>query len=153
MDPHILMACSLVILDCALVTIGNRVMFGPFVSIFSATHETEVQSRRDYIEYAIGVKIGDDCWIGGNCTILAGVTIGEGTTIGAGSVVTKSIPPGVVAVGNPARVLRNVSQVPEEKLPPGYSRVMNDIWDARLRARQEADAMRDVEARQEGGNS
>jgi acetyltransferase-like isoleucine patch superfamily enzyme len=66
-----------VILDCGLVTIGNRVQFGPFVSIFAATHETEVQSRRDGIEYARPVVIGDDCWIGGNTTIMPGVTIGS----------------------------------------------------------------------------
>ena len=108
MDPHILMACSLVILDCALVTIGNRVMFGPFVSIFAATHETEVQSRRDGIEYARPVTIGDDCWIGGNVIILAGVTVGNGATVGAGSVVTRDVPPFVVVVGNPARFLRRV---------------------------------------------
>lgn len=84
--------CSLVILDCSLVTIGKRVMCGPFVSIFAATHETEVQSRRDNIEYAREVTIGDDCWIGGHVTILPGVTIGEGCTIAAGSIVTKDIP-------------------------------------------------------------
>lgn len=83
---------SLVILDCSLVTIGKRVMFGPFVSIFAATHETEVQSRRDNVEYAREVTIGDDCWIGGHVTILPGVTIGEGCTIAAGSIVTKDIP-------------------------------------------------------------
>ncbi|KAI0868094.1 putative sugar O-acetyltransferase [Hypoxylon argillaceum] len=68
---------NLVILDCSLVTIGNRVLFGPFVSIFAATHETEVQSRRDGIEFAKPVVIGDDCWIGGNVTIMPGVTIGR----------------------------------------------------------------------------
>ncbi|RWA14240.1 hypothetical protein EKO27_g883 [Xylaria grammica] len=69
---------NLVILDCGIVTIGNRVQFGPFVSIFAATHETEVQSRRDAIEFARPVVIGDDCWIGGNTTIMPGVTIGKG---------------------------------------------------------------------------
>jgi acetyltransferase-like isoleucine patch superfamily enzyme len=57
---------NLTILDCSLVTIGNRCMFGPNVSIFAATHEAEVQSRRDNIEYGRPVVIGDDCWIGGN---------------------------------------------------------------------------------------
>ena len=134
---------------------GARTLIGPNCAFYSGSHPTDsrVRNGTQGPEDGKPIDIGKDCWIGGNCTILAGVTIGEGTTIGAGSVVTKSIPPGVVAVGNPARVLRNVTQVPEEKLPPGYSRVMNDIWDARLRARQEADAMRDVEARQEGGNS
>ncbi|TLD14647.1 hypothetical protein PspLS_11034 [Pyricularia sp. CBS 133598] len=104
---------NLVILDCGIVNIGNRVMFGPFVSIFTATHETEVQSRRDGIEYALPVTIGDDCWIGGNVTILPGVTIGKGTTIGSGSIVTKSIPEFSVAVGSPAKVIKKVQPVPD----------------------------------------
>jgi len=102
---------NLVILDCSLISIGNRVFFGPYVSIYAATHETEVQSRRDNIEFAREVTIGDDCWIGGNVTILPGVEIGEGCTIGAGSVVTKSIPPWSVAVGSPARVIKKVTPV------------------------------------------
>ncbi|KAK5994807.1 Maltose O-acetyltransferase [Cladobotryum mycophilum] len=104
---------NLVILDCGLVTIGNRVMFGPFVSIFAATHEVGVQSRRELIEYAKPVIIGDDCWIGGNTTIMPGVTIGKGCTIGAGSVVTKSIPDFSVALGSPARVVKTVDPVPD----------------------------------------
>ncbi|KAJ0138959.1 hypothetical protein HZ326_18092 [Fusarium oxysporum f. sp. albedinis] len=104
---------NLVILDCGIVEIGNRVMFGPFVSIFTATHETEVQSRREGVEYAQGVKIGDDCWIGGNSTILPGVVIGRGCTIGAGSVVTRDIPDFSIAVGSPARVMKRVAAIPQ----------------------------------------
>lgn len=99
-----------------MVKIGHRVMFGPFVSIFAATHETSVQSRRDIIEYTGNVTIGDDCWIGGNTTIMPGVTIGKGCTIGAGSVVTRSIPDFSVAVGSPAKVIKTVEPVPD--LPP-----------------------------------
>ncbi|KAH0283610.1 hypothetical protein KCU71_g16431, partial [Aureobasidium melanogenum] len=102
---------GLTVLDCCLVEIGDRVMFGPNVSILSATHQTDVQSRRDGIEFALPVFIGDDCWIGGNVSILPGVTIGNGCTIGAGSVVTKSIPPFSVAVGSPARVIKKVAEV------------------------------------------
>lgn len=87
-------------------------MFGPFVSIFAATHETEVQSRRDNVEYAREVTIGDDCWVGGHVTILPGVTIGEGCTIAAGSIVTKDIPAFSVAMGQPARVVKKVTPVP-----------------------------------------
>lgn len=104
---------SLVILDCGMVTIGDRVLFGPFVSIFGATHETDVQSRRNGIEYGGSVTIGDDCWIGGNTTIMPGVTIGKGCTIGAGSIVTKSIPDFSVAVGSPAKVIKKVNSVPD----------------------------------------
>lgn len=84
-------------------------MFGPGVNIYTATHETEVQSRRQDIEFAKEVKIGNDCWIGGCALILPGVTIGDGCTIGAGSVVTHDIPPFSVAVGSPARVIKKVT--------------------------------------------
>ncbi|RSM04455.1 hypothetical protein BHE90_003938 [Fusarium euwallaceae] len=103
---------GLVILDSALVTIGSRVMFGPSVTIITATHDTDVQSRRDMGEYAKGVTIGDDCWIGSNVIIMPGITIGRGTTIGAGSVVTKDIPEFSVAVGSPAKVIKKVKEVP-----------------------------------------
>ena len=96
-----------------MVTIGSRVMFGPFVSIFAATHEVGVQSRRDGVEYASSVSIGDDCWIGGNVTIMPGVKIGKGCTIGAGSVVTKSIPDFSVAIGSPAKIVKQVDPVPD----------------------------------------
>lgn len=105
---------NLTILDCSLVTIGDRCMFGPNVSIFAATHESEVQSRRDNIEYGRPVVVGDDCWIGGNVVILPGVTIGRGCTIGAMSVVTKDIPDFSVAMGQPAKVVKKVSPVPFE---------------------------------------
>ncbi|KAK6352054.1 hypothetical protein TWF718_005203 [Orbilia javanica] len=104
---------GLIILDTCFVKIGDRVMFGPNVSIFAATHETGVQSRRDNIEYGKPVTIGNDCWIGGNTTILPGVTIGKGCTIGAGSVVTKDIPDWSVAIGQPAKVVKTVDPVPD----------------------------------------
>ena len=97
------------IVDSALVTFGDRVLMGPNVSILTATHETEIQSRRDNIEYARAITIGDDCWIGGNVVILPGVHIGKGCTIGAGAVVTKNIADFSVAVGNPARVIKTVT--------------------------------------------
>lgn len=99
---------NLCILDCALVTIGDRVMFGPNVSIFAATHETDVRSRRENIEFAKPVTIEDDCWIGGHVVILPGVTIGQGCTIAAGAVVTKDIPAWSVAMGQPAKVVKKV---------------------------------------------
>lgn len=96
------------VLDEALVTIGNNVFVGPNVSIYTACHPTDPTERRGGIEWAEPVTIGDDVWIGGSTTILPGVTIGAGTTIGAGSVVTKDIPAGCVAVGNPCRVIRRL---------------------------------------------
>lgn len=84
-------------------------MFGSSVSIFAATHETEVASRRENVKFARKVVIGDDCWIGGQTVILPGVTIGKGCTIGAGSVVSRDIPDWTVAMGSPARVVKKVT--------------------------------------------
>ncbi|KAF4546161.1 Maltose O-acetyltransferase [Lasiodiplodia theobromae] len=109
---------NLTILDCGLVTIGDRVIIGPNVSIFAATHETEVQSRRDNVEFAKPVTIGNDCWIGGHVAILPGVTIGDGCTIGAGAVVTRDIPAWSVAVGCPARVTRGIANLPKIEEDP-----------------------------------
>lgn len=88
-------------------------LFGPNVSLFSATHDTSVESRRNFVEYALPITIGDDCWIGGNTTVMPGVTIGKGCTIGAGSVVTKDIPEFSVAVGVPAKVIKKLEVVPD----------------------------------------
>ncbi|RSL51458.1 hypothetical protein CEP54_011433 [Fusarium duplospermum] len=100
--------CGTVILDCAHVTIGDRVFFGNGVSLITATHETSLQSRRDNIEYAEPITIGNDCWLGANVTVLPGVTIGKGCTIDAGAVVSKNIPDYSVAVGVPAKVIKKV---------------------------------------------
>ncbi|CCF45877.1 galactoside O-acetyltransferase [Colletotrichum higginsianum] len=100
-----------VILDCAHVTIGDRVMFATGVSLITATHETGLQSRRDNIEYAEPITIGDDCWIGANVTVLPGVKIGKGCTIGAGALVNRDIPDYSVAVGVPAKVVKKVDPV------------------------------------------
>ncbi|RBR19245.1 uncharacterized protein FIESC28_05710 [Fusarium coffeatum] len=104
---------NLTVLDSAIVSIGDRVMIGPNVMISTATHETEVGSRRANIEYAYPISIGDDCWIGGGVTILPGVKIGKGCTIGASSVVTRDIEDWSVAVGSPARVVRKVKELGE----------------------------------------
>ncbi|KPI34563.1 Nodulation protein L [Cyphellophora attinorum] len=110
---------NLCILDCGIVTIGARTLFGPNVSIFAATHETEVQSRRDNVEYAREVTIGEDCWIGGHAVILPGVTIGDGVTVGASSVVTRDVPSWSVVMGSPARVVKKVTpMLPYEERQP-----------------------------------
>ncbi|KAH8422335.1 sugar O-acetyltransferase [Aspergillus melleus] len=105
-------------LDTSLILIGDRVQFGPNVSIFTAGHDVSVLSRRKFVEFGHPVKIEDDCWIGGNVVILPGVTIGKGSTIAAGSVVTKDIPPYSVAVGSPCRVKRTIPTVEEEEQDP-----------------------------------
>lgn len=94
------------ILDCNRVDIGDDVMFGPGVHIYTATHPLDPDERTSGPEQALPVRIGNKVWIGGSTVILPGVTIGEGSTIGAGSVVTKDVPPHVLAVGNPCRVMR-----------------------------------------------
>ncbi|GAA5982283.1 hypothetical protein JCM11641_006249 [Rhodosporidiobolus odoratus] len=98
------------VLNTAQVTIGSRVLFGPNVSLFSATHPVDpvVRDGNRGPDTGARITIGDDCFFGGSVVVLPGVTIGRGVTVGAGSVVTKDIPPFVVAAGNPARILRKV---------------------------------------------
>jgi maltose O-acetyltransferase len=95
-----------VVLDCAQVVIGDQALLGPGVHIYAATHPVDPGVRRSGRELAAPVSIGADVWLGGGAIVCPGVTIGAGTTIGAGSVVTRAIPPGVVAAGNPCRILR-----------------------------------------------
>lgn len=97
-----------VILDCAKVTIGDNVLFGPGVQIYTAYHPLDPGPRRDLWEAAKPITIGHNVWIGGNAIVCPGVTIGENSVIGAGSVVTKDVPPNVVVVGNPGRILREI---------------------------------------------
>lgn len=98
------------IIDVAKVRIGNNVMLGPNVAIYTAGHPIHPVSRNSGYEYGIQVTIGDNVWIGGNAVIVAGVTIGQNAVIGAGSVVTKDIPESVVAGGNPCRVIRKITE-------------------------------------------
>jgi maltose O-acetyltransferase len=97
-----------VILDCANVTIGNNVMCGPYVQIYTANHPVQASERIKGPELAAPITIGHNVWLGGGAIICSGVTIGDNTTIGAGSVVTKDIPANVFAAGNPCRIIRNL---------------------------------------------
>lgn len=99
-----------VILDVCPVTIGSHVLLGPQVGIYTASHPIDARVRADMLEYGSPVTIGDDVWIGGHAVINGGVEIGGGSIIGSGSVVTKSIPAGVIAAGNPCRVIREITQ-------------------------------------------
>ncbi len=98
-----------VVLDVMPVTIGNHVLLGPAVQIYTATHPLNAVERRKGLESAKPVTIGSDVWIGGGAVICPGVTIGDRSVIGAGSVVTKDIPADVVAAGNPCRVIRSLT--------------------------------------------
>jgi maltose O-acetyltransferase len=97
---------NLVILDGALVTIGDNVAIGPNVVLSTSGHPVESAVRVSGLEWVKPIVIGNNVWIGASVTVLPGVEIGENTTIGAGSVVTRSIPPNCVAVGSPCKVLR-----------------------------------------------
>lgn len=98
------------IIDVAQVTIGDNCQMAPNVSIYTAGHPVHPVSRNSMYEYGIEVTIGDNVWIGGNTVILPGVHIGNNVVIGAGSVVTKDIPDWVIAVGNPCKVVRKITE-------------------------------------------
>lgn len=97
-----------IFLDVALISIGNNVMLGPRVSLFTAGHPVDHKTRNSGLEFGKPITICDNVWIGGGTVINPGVTIGENSVIGAGSVVTKDIPPNVVAVGNPCKVIKKL---------------------------------------------
>src|SRR6201996_4169485 len=99
---------GLVALDVAPIAIGDDCQLGPNVQLLTAYHPTEPEPRRAKLEAAAPITIGDNVWLGGGAIVLPGVTIGDDSVIGAGAVVTKDVPAGVVAVGNPARVIRSV---------------------------------------------
>lgn len=98
-----------VMLDGGGITIGDHVFLAPRVSIYTAAHPIDAGVRNSELEYCKPVKIGSSVWIGGNTVINPGVTIGDNVVIGSGSVVTRDIPSGVIAVGNPCQVLREIT--------------------------------------------
>lgn len=101
---------GLVALDVAAITIGDDVQIGPNVQLLTPIHPLEAGPRRDKWEAAKPITIGDNVWLGGGVIVCPGVTIGADTVVGAGSVVTKDLPEGVLALGNPARVVRELDR-------------------------------------------
>ncbi len=99
---------NLVALDVVAITIGEDCQIGPNVQLLTPTHPIDPGPRRDKLEAAEPITIGDNVWLGGGVIVCPGVTIGDNSVIGAGSVVTRDIPSNVVAVGNPARVIREI---------------------------------------------
>lgn len=97
------------ILDVAQVTIGDNVMFGPNVSLYTASHPLHPDNRNSGWEYGISITIGNNVWLGGNVVVNPGVHIGDNVVVGSGSVVTKDLPDNVFAAGNPARVIRAIT--------------------------------------------
>lgn len=98
------------ILDVGKVTFGDNCLLAPNVAIYTAGHPIHPDARNSAYEYGIDVTIGNNVWIGGNVVIMPGVTIGDCCVIGAGSVVTKDIPAWTIAAGNPARVIRKITE-------------------------------------------
>ena len=101
---------NLTVLDVARVRIGKNVMFGPNVSIYTAGHPIHPDSRNSGYEYGKEVTIGDNVWLGGNVVVNPNVHIGDNVVVGTGSVVTRDLPDNVIAVGNPCRVLREITE-------------------------------------------
>jgi maltose O-acetyltransferase len=107
-DGYLNVQCT--ILDCAEVLIGNHVMVGPAVQIYTAAHLLQAEARNRGLEVAKRIVIEDNVWIGGGAILLPGVTIGRNAVVGAGAVVPKSVPANTVVAGNPARVFRRIDQ-------------------------------------------
>ena len=105
---------NLTLVDDTDIFVGDNVMFGPNVIIATAGHPVDPPLREKVAQFNIPVRIGKNVWIGAGAIVLPGVTIGDHSVIGAGSVVTKDIPPNVVAVGNPCRVLREINDRDKE---------------------------------------
>lgn len=104
------MNMNCVILDDALVTFGDNVFVAPNCGFYAGGHPLDAERRNSGLEYAFPIHVGNNVWIGANVCVLPGVTIGDNSVIGAGSVVTKDIPSGVLAYGNPCRVIRTISE-------------------------------------------
>jgi maltose O-acetyltransferase len=107
-----------VLLDGGGITIGDQVLFGPRVGIYTSNHAIDAAERAAGACYAKPVTIGNRVWVGGDVTINPGVTIGDNAVIGSGSVVTRAIPANVVAAGNPARVLREITDADKKGYRP-----------------------------------
>ena len=101
---------GLKLVDDTHIYIGDYTMLGPNVVLATAGHPINPELRQQGLQYNMPVRIGKNCWLGAGVIVMPGVTIGDNTVIGAGSIVTRDIPDGVVAVGNPCRVLRPVGE-------------------------------------------
>lgn len=101
---------NLTVLDVAEVIIGDNVMFGPNVGIYTAGHPIHYDMRNKGYEYGIRIEIGNSVWFGGNVVVNPGIRIGNNVVVGSGSVITKDIPDNVIVAGNPARIIREITE-------------------------------------------
>lgn len=108
---------NVTILDGAKVIFGDNVFIAPNCVFSTAGHAIDSEQRNQGLEIALPITVGNSVWIGANVSVLPGVTIGSNTIIGAGSVVNKDIPDGVIAVGNPCKVIRRITDADKEKYP------------------------------------
>lgn len=108
---------NLVILDCAKIKFGDNVMIAPNCGFYTAGHPLDAERRNQGLEYAYPITVGDNVWIGAGVHVMPGVTIGNNVVIGGGSVVVKDIPDNVVAVGNPAKVIKTLDAEKFRKEP------------------------------------
>lgn len=111
---HIYANFNLTMVDDTHIYVGDYTMFGPNVTIATAGHPILPELREKAYQYNAPVHIGKNCWLGAGVIVLPGVTIGDNVVIGAGSIVTKDLPPNVVAVGNPCRILRKINEHDKE---------------------------------------
>lgn len=107
---HIYANFNLTVVDDTHVYVGDHTMIGPNVTIATAGHPILPKLREKEYQYNMPVHIGRNCWLGAGVIVMPGVTIGDNTVVGAGSIVTKDLPANVVAVGNPCRVMREISE-------------------------------------------
>jgi maltose O-acetyltransferase len=107
---HVYLNVSCTILDCNQVRIGDHVMIGPAVQVYTAAHDIQAESRIQGWEVAKPVTIEDNVWIGGGAIILPGVKVERNSVVGAGAVVTRNVPANTVVAGNPAKVIREIEQ-------------------------------------------
>lgn len=104
-----------VMLDCSKIKFGDNVFVAPNCGFYTAGHPLDKETRNSWLEYAYPITVGNNVWFGANVAVLPNVNIGDDTVIGAGSVITKDIPSGVIAYGNPCRVIRKITQEDRKK--------------------------------------
>ena len=117
LGDHFFANYNTVLLDAAPITFGSHVMVGPNCCFTTSGHPTDAATRREGLEFALPISVGSDVWFGAGVTVCPGVSIGDDVVIGAGSVVTRDIPPHVVAVGTPCRPIREITPADRDRYP------------------------------------